>query len=91
METKEAIEFCDEIDDLINAVEDLSDNSRSEIYRDLISLKKLLKRGEKFEAMWREVEKEKCLMIDFDNEGYFKSYHCLGDIKQKYFPQGGRQ
>jgi len=89
METKEAVEFCDEIDDLINAVENLSDNSRSEIYRDLISLKKLLKRGEKFEAMWKEF-KETFGNGTMENDfgGRLGPINDIMDnYRQKYFPK----
>jgi len=98
MNTKEAIEFCDEIDDMINAVEHLSDNSRSEICRNFISLRKLLKRGEKFEknqiALVKEIEKrqqkinelEKYKIMWFENKYYSKSKK-IEELEKKYFPK----
>ena len=48
---------------------------------------KLLQRGEKYRVMWEELEKHKCLLVDFDDEGYFKRNYFLSEIKQRYFPK----
>ena len=50
-------------------------------------LKIVKKELKKVWQMWGELEKEKCLLIDFDDEGYFKGQRKLDDIKQKYFPK----
>jgi len=82
MDTKEAIEFCDEMDNMIDAVEHLSNNSRNEIYRNFISLRKLLKRGEKYEKMWEGLKNG---ISEFD-----RGKDTLGEIyklEQRYFPK----
>lgn len=55
------------------------------------SVIKLLEEGEKYKQMWKELEKEKCLLIDFDDEGYFKGQRKLDEIRQKYFPKEAKQ
>jgi len=87
METKEAVKWIFDIWHEWENVYGISGEISLEEGKKMDEVIELLKRGEKFEKMWEELEKEKCLMIDFDNEGYFKSYHCLGDIKGKYFPK----
>jgi len=90
MNTKEAIEFCDEIDDMINAVEHLSDNSRSEIYRNFIGLRKLLKCGEKYEAMFNEIRKDYYQITFVENKAIVMIGEKMDELEQRYFPKGGQ-
>ena len=88
MNIEEAIVFLKIEYDNINPDFPLSAKTwqeKKDRYNEII---KLLKRGEKFEKMWKELEKIKCLIVEFDNEGYHKDNHFLSEIKQKYFPKG---
>ena len=83
MDTKEAIDFTKRIKHSGNGY----GNSYISDFNKLEDVITLLQRGEKYRQMWGELEKEKCLLIDFDDEGYFKGQRKLDDIKQKYFPK----
>lgn len=86
MNTKEAMNIKKAID-LLERLQNPHLKWLEEHNDNMDSIIALLKQGEKYKQMWEELEKEKCLLIDFDDEGYFKGQRKLGDIKQKYFPK----
>ena len=76
MKTKEAIEKLKHIMDCYKCIGDERINN---IERDKIDIVDLLKRGEKYEAMWEEVVRYFSYM-EWKDE-------IIEKIKQKYFPK----
>jgi len=75
MKTKEAIEFLEECQD--ENIE-LQEKGHDEL---LIKVINLLKRGEKFEAIFNTI-------LNWTmNDGEFIPYNDLVDLEQKYFPK----
>ena len=85
MNTKEKIECLERVLELEKKRYKFLDFS--EVKECILSITDLLQCGEKYKEMWEELEKHKCLLVDFDNEGYFKRNYFLSEIKQKYFPE----
>jgi len=87
MKTKEAIKFLREIRASFNLLLGRniipSDDLRNDIRDILPQVIKLLKRGEKYEAMWREMYKNWGeYPIELHDIAEF-----MDDIEQKYFPR----
>ena len=85
MNTKEAIEFLEIEYSNINPDYPLSAKTWEEKKKRYDEIIKLLKRGEKYEKMWEELENE--------GKNYSYSYIAttkwlMDNIKQKYFPKG---
>jgi len=95
MNTKEAIEFTRSFKDIVTSIDMENDDEKAiEQYNNKIdNVIELLKRGEKFEAMWEEFSKK------YGN--YYYAYDVRGDVcrkheyietflnklEQKYFPK----
>ena len=94
MNTKEAIEFMKSFIEVITSIDIRNGDKKSiEIYNDKINrIIDLLKRGEKYEAMWKELKyKFEILHKDIETgEEYYTGVINKIDIKeleQKYFPK----
>lgn len=59
-------------------------NTKEGLYKSVV---KLLKRGERYEQMWKKLEYENYLIAEFDNDGYLLEKHSPHEFRQKYFPK----